>query len=147
MEKTRDKLPMCGIFSMKVFREGKLIEEYVDRNLIVNGARNQAARLFGGNVSQRSIASIAFGTNGTPPADGDTAIANQFVKTVSGFEYPAMGEVQVNWALETSEDNGQAIMEFGLLSTDGTLLARKVRNNPIYKEADISIEGHWTIVF
>jgi hypothetical protein len=145
--KVTDKFPMRGIFTMKVYEDGKLIEEYTDTNLIVNGARVHAAHLFAGDVSGMSIAQIAFGTNGTVPTDADASITNQFAKPVSGFEYPAMGQVQVNWELLVTEDNGQAIMEFGLLAADGTLLARKVRNAPIHKESDISIEGHWTIVF
>jgi hypothetical protein len=147
VEKSTDKFPMRGIFDMKVYRKGTLIETYHRDNLIVNGARVHAAHLFAGDVTGRSIAKIAFGTNGTAPADADAVITNQFAKPVSGFEYPVMGQVQVNWELLVTEDNGQAIMEFGLLAADGTLLARKVRNNPIYKESDISIEGHWTIVF
>jgi len=58
-----------------------------------------------------------------------------------------MGQIQTNWILNTDENNGTAIMEFGLLSADGTLLCRKVRTKPINKEADISIEGSWTWIF
>jgi hypothetical protein len=147
MERLTEKFPLRGIFEMKVYQHGVLIETYRDDNLIVNGARNQAARLFGGDIVGRSIAKIALGTNGTTPQDTDTQITNQFTKLVDGFEYPAVGQVQTNWELLVSEDNGQAIMEFGLLAEDGTLLCRKVRNNPIYKESDISIEGHWTWIF
>jgi hypothetical protein len=144
---TTEKFPLRGVFEMKVYRKGMLIETYRDENLIVNGARVQAAHLVAGDVTGRSIARIAFGTNGTAPVDADASITNQFAKPVAGFEYPAMGQVQVNWELLTTENNGQAIKEFGLLTTDGTLFARKTRNNPIHKEADISIEGHWTIIF
>jgi hypothetical protein len=49
-----------------------------------------------------------------------------------------MGRVTISWELLTSEDNGQAIMEFGLVCADNTLFSRRVRANPIYKEADIS---------
>ena len=147
MEKALDKFPMRGIFEMKVYRKGVLIETYQDANLIVNGARVQAAHLVAGDATGRSIEKIAFGTSGTAPTDADASITNQFAKAVTGFEYPAAGQVQVNWSLLTTEDNGQAIMEFGLLTTDGTLFARKTRNNPIFKESDISIEGHWTIIF
>jgi hypothetical protein len=147
MLKIMDKFPIQGIFSMEVYRKGKLIETYADSNLIVNGARIQASHLVAGDVLGRSIAKIAFGTNGVPPQDTDTIIANKFDKPVSGFGYPETGQVQVNWELLTTEDNGMAIMEFGLITADGTLFARKTRNKPIYKESDISISGQWTIVF
>jgi hypothetical protein len=147
MVKTQDKFPIRGIFSMTVRKNGVVIEEYADHNLIVNGARNHAAHLFAGDTSGMSIQRIAFGTSGTPPQDTDTIITNPFAKNVDGFGYPDIGQLRVDWSLSISEDNGQAIMEFGLLAADGTLLARKVRENPIHKAQDISIEGHWTIVF
>ncbi|QHX44317.1 hypothetical protein GWP43_13560 [Treponema vincentii] len=147
MQKIKDPFPIRGIFEMTVKRNGIVIERYRDKNLIVNGARNQAARLFAGDSVNRAIAKIAFGTNGTDPVIGDTAITNAFVKDVVGFEFPDMGQIQTNWLLNTDENNGMAIIEFGLLSVDGTLLCRKVRTKPINKEADISIEGSWTWIF
>ena len=135
-----------GIFTLKIYKSGVLIEETTEENLIVNGARDQVARLIAGNVTNRSINRIAFGTNGTAPDVANTAITQQFARPVSGFSYPAMGQVQIDWELPVTENNGMAIMEFGLLTADNTLFARRTRNNPIYKEPDISIEGHWTIV-
>ena len=147
MQESKEKFPFRGIFKITVRKSGKVIEEYEDHNLIVNGARNQAARHFAGDNTNRAIAKIAFGTSGTAPAVTDTVITNQYAKVVAGFEFPDIGQVQTNWELGTDENNGMAIMEFGLLSADGTLLCRKVRENPIYKESDISIEGHWTWIF
>lgn len=147
MQKLVERFPVKGIFKMTVRKNGKVIEEYEDHNLIVNGARNQAARMFAGDVTGRPIKSIAFGTSGTAPVVTDTAITGAYIKDVEGFSYPDMGQIQTNWELGTNENNGMAIMEFGLLSSDGTLLCRKVRENPIYKESDISIEGHWTWIF
>lgn len=147
MQKETEKFPMRGIFEIVVRKNGKVIERYCDHNLIVNGARNQAARLFAGNGQDRAISKIAFGTSGTAPEVTDTEITDAYTKDVSGFEFPDMGQVQTNWELGTNENNGMAIMEFGLLSADGTLLCRKVRENPIHKESDISIEGHWTWIF
>lgn len=147
MQKETERFPMKGIFKMVVRKNGEVIEEYEDHNLIVNGARNQAAKLFAGDTEGRPIASIAFGTSGAEPAATDTEITDAYTKDVAGFEFPDMGQIQTNWELGTSENNGMAIMEFGLLSEDGTLLCRKVRENPIHKESDISIEGHWTWIF
>ena len=147
MQRIKEPFAIRGIFEMLVKQNGIIIERYCDDNLIVNGARNQAARLFAGDGIHRTIAKIAFGTNGTDPIVSDTAITNAFVKDVAGFEFPDMGQIQTNWILHTNENNGMAIMEFGRLSVDGTLLCRKVRTKPINKEADISIEGSWTWIF
>lgn len=147
MQKMQERFPMKGILEIVVRKNGKVIERWRGENLIVNGARNQAARLFAGDGENRSIAKIAFGTNGSAPVVGDTEITDAYAKDVTGFEFPDMGQVQTNWELGTNENNGMAIMEFGLLSADGTLLCRRVREKPIHKESDISIEGHWTWIF
>jgi hypothetical protein len=105
------------------------------------------ARLIAGNFTNKNITKISFGTSGKEPTVDDTTITSAFTKNVAGFTYPAMGQVTISWTLITSEDNGQAIMEFGLVCVDNTLFSRRVRVNPIYKASDISIEGQWTIIF
>jgi hypothetical protein len=136
-----------GIFGLKVLRSGIVIEEYRDHNLIVNGAFFQMARLVGADVTGRSVTKIGFGTGGADPAVTDTALTNQYLRAVSGYGYPEDGQVQINWVLPTSEGNGMKILEFGLFTQDGTLFARKAREEAIPKESDISLEGSWTIIF
>jgi len=142
----KNDVAIKGYLTIKVFKKGVLIEEIIEKNLIVNGARDQVARMIAGNVTGRSVNRIAFGTNGTDPDAADTAITQPFIRAVKGFSYPAMGQVQIEWDLPVTENNGMAIMEFGLLTVDGTLFARRIRENPIHKEPDISLEGYWTIV-
>ena len=147
----QDRQELRGILEYKVYRHRgdakEIIEEVRENNLIVNGARNQMARLIAGAFTNRNITKISFGTNGAAPTVDDAAITSAFTKGVSGYVYPAMGQVTISWNLLTSEDNGQAIREFGLVCADNTLFSRRVRANPIYKESDISIEGQWTIIF
>jgi hypothetical protein len=143
----KDRQQMRGILKYTVFRNGIPIETVEDHNLIVNGARDQMARLISGDVANRHITKIAFGTNGTEPTVDDTAITNAFSKNVLGYAYPDMGQVTVNWNLLTSENNGMAILEFGLICGNTTLFSRRIRNNPIFKEPDISMEGQWTIIY
>ena len=142
-----EKTPLKGTLRYTVFKNGVPVEQVEESNLIVNGARIQMAHLIAGDVTQRSINKISVGTNGNAPTVADTAITGAFTKAVDGFTYPANGQVQVNWKLLVSEANGMAIREFGLLTANGTLFARRVRANPIYKESDISIEGEWIIIF
>ncbi|MDR0909369.1 MAG: hypothetical protein LBM77_06335 [Spirochaetaceae bacterium] len=142
-----EQQPLKGILRYTIFKNGVPIEKFEDKNLIVDGARLQMAHLIAGDTASRSINRISVGTNGNAPAVGDTAITGAFTKAVTGFTYPANGQVQVNWKLETSEANGMAIREFGLICANGTLFARRIRANPIYKESDISIEGEWIIIF
>jgi hypothetical protein len=142
-----EETPLKGTLRYTVFKDGIPIEQFEESNLIVNGARIQMAHLIAGDVVDRSIACISVGTNGDAPTVADTAITGDFTKAVDGFEYPANGQVQVNWKLLVSEANGMAIREFGLLTEDGALFARRIRANPLYKESDISIEGEWIIIF
>jgi hypothetical protein len=143
----KEPVSLRGSFRMRVYRKGALIERYEDHNLIVNGARNTMARLVSGNVANRSINRIAFGTNGGIPTSDNTAITSPYIKPVGGFTYPAQGQVEIAWNLLTTEANGKAILEFGLLCADGTLFARKTRNKPLEKDADIAIEGQWILIF
>ena len=146
-----DRQELRGILEYKVYRHRgdakKLIDEFMEENLIVNGARNQMARLIAGSFTNRNINRISFGTNGTAPVVENTVITGAFTKAVAGFTYPAMGQVTIAWNLLTTENNGMAIREFGLICADNTLFSRRVRANPIHKESDISIEGQWTIIF
>lgn len=142
-----EKAALKGILRYTIFRNGVPVEKAEDNNLIVNGARLQMAHLIAGDVTNRGINRISVGTSGTSPAVGDTAITGAFSKAVEGFTYPANGQVQVNWKLTVAEANGMAIREFGLICANGTLFARRIRANPIYKESDISIEGEWIIIF
>jgi hypothetical protein len=146
MNKCLDSVKLRGFFEMRAYRDGKLIEKYIDRNHIVNGAYVQLGHLMGGDVGGRSIAKIAFGTDGKSPESADTMITKAFVKPVLRYEVPddIIGLVQFYWELEVMENNGMGIHEFGLLTEDDTLFARKARLKPLHKEPDISMEGCWT---
>jgi hypothetical protein len=147
MLKTNETIALHGKFYLRVYRKCVLVEEWGDPNMIVNAARHLMARLISEGAENLFINRIAFGTNGSIPEASDTLITNQFVKSLSGHSFPKTGDVQFDWLLKDTENNGMAISEFGLLTADGTLFARKVRTYPINKESDISLEGHWIISF
>jgi hypothetical protein len=98
-------------------------------------------------VEGKSIARIAFGTSGDVPTPEDTEITGPFVKPLSGVSFPETGGVEFQWDLLSTEANGKAILEFGLLCADGTLYARRNRATPINKDSDIALEGQWIINF
>lgn len=135
-----------GVLRFDVFQHGLLIDSFVEENLIVDGAKGILANLLGGAVSGKSVTKIGFGTNGAAPAGGNTALTGAFVKSVGSPSYPGSAVV-FPFTLGTSEANGLAIIEFGLLSTDGTLFSRRVRGTAINKDNTISFSGTWTITF
>lgn len=136
-----------GLFELRVFRRGRLIEEWAERNLVVDNYKVTHASLLGGDTANRSVTQISVGTNGTAPAAGNTAITNPFTKAVSGVTYPTSSQVRFSFSIGTAEANGKAIMEFGLLTAGGLLYARKTRAAALNKESDISFSGTWTLSF
>lgn len=145
-----------GLFILNVFRHGKLIDRIEEReliecfkgpNLIVDNYKQTHARLLGGDVTNRSITQIGFGTNGTAPAGGNTGLTGAFIKNVDTISYPLTNEVQFDFALLTTEANPLAIMEFGLFTAAGVLYARKVRAAALNKDIDLSFTGSWIITF
>jgi hypothetical protein len=142
-----ERVGMRGVFSMRIYRQGRLIERYRDKNLIVDGAREITTQLVSGNGNGRTITQIAFGTNGSTPQGSDTTITNAYTKDIGSISYPAFNEVEFHWNLLTTEANGLDIFEFGLICADGTLYARKVRDRAFPKNSDFALEGEWIIIF
>lgn len=141
-----DHTSLHGEFHVVIYRAGLLIDEIIEPNLIVDGAKNQLARLVGGDVANRHITHIGFGTGTNAASPNDTGLTGALWKPVTSVSYPDTGRVAFDWSLSTAECNGMAITEFGLRCADGTLFARKVRA-PIHKSDDLSLTGTWTIIF
>jgi len=139
-----DFLQLKGIFEMKIYKGGILIEEYCDNNLIVNLGKEKICSLLANDGVENFIRSIAFGSSTISPTVADTTITDEYAKDIEGFEYPDQKSVKFNWLLDTSEDNGASISEFGLKCFDGTLFSRKTRGT-IQKESDVFLSGSWTI--
>lgn len=136
-----------GHFILNVFRAGELIERFEEKNLIVAGSKQVHAKLLGGAVANQSVTQIGFGTSGAAPAAGNTGLTNVYLKAIDSVSYPASNQVQFNFSLSSTEDNGVAIMEFGLFTAAGTLYARKVRSAALNKDTDVSLSGSWIITF
>lgn len=136
-----------GELSFDVFHRGDLIEHFCEKNLIVDTSKTIHAHLLGGSVTGKSVTKIGFGTNGTAPVGGNAALTGVFSKNIALASYPLSNNVKFDFTLDSAENNGMSIMEFGLLTTDGSLYARKVRGSALVKTIDISIVGSWIITF
>lgn len=139
--------PPSGKFSLDVYWFGELLDHVEENNLIVDGSKQAHARLLGGDVSGHSITQIGFGTNGTAPVSGNSALTSAFLKGIDSVAYPASNQVKFSFSLAGGEANGMSISEFGLLTSAGTLYARKVRAIALAKNAGLSLSGTWTISF
>jgi hypothetical protein len=140
--------PLKGRFELNIINAhtGELIENYVDANLVVNGGRTSVMRLLGALDADKQLTKLAVGTNGTQPVGTDIALTGSFTKALGAVTYPTISSVRFDWQLGASEANGIGIREFGLLCTDDTLFARKVREL-INKNSDIILNGNWIISF
>lgn len=136
-----------GLFLLEIYRRGELIEVFEEKNLIVTGSKQIHAKLLGGAVSNQSVTQIGFGTSGTAPVVGNTGLTGTYLKAIDGVTYPLTNQVQFNFSLSSSENNGMAILEFGLFTAGGTLYARKTRTSALNKDTDISLSGSWIISF
>lgn len=136
-----------GHFKLLVWRNGRLVETWEEKNIIVTGSKAVLAHLIGGDTTSKTISQIGFGTGTGAAAAGNSTLTSPFLKSFDTVSYPAAGQTQFNFSLASTEDNGVAISEFGLLTGDGTLFARKVRSAPLNKASDISLTGAWTVTF
>src|ERR1044072_1151657 len=136
-----------GEFSLTITdRSGKVVERYEDKNLIVNVAKSTLAALIGTGNSAKRVSKIAFGTSSIAPDVADTVITNSVTKDIEADTYPEFNSVAFAWTLDYADANGVNIAEFGLLSFDESLFARKTRT-AIAKTADLRLTGVWKIVF
>ena len=149
----KETLKIIGIFKLKVWthlNDGSgmkvLFEEYKDCNKVVNTGKESILQLIGNaeSVVNKKVSKIGFGTASSQPAVGDTALTDSYVKNLGLVTFPSINEISFAFELLTSEANGKAISEFGLLHEDEVLFSRKVRAT-INKESDLSFDGSWTL--
>ena len=155
---------ITGELSFTVYdKDGNKVTEQTEGNLVVNMSKPILAHLLSGDTS-KFITKLAIGTEITTPAPDDETIGTitttnlilgnnvvgpdfkAYLKTLDGFTHPNSGEVLFEWSLDYAEANGMEICEFGLLTDDHHLFARKTRGS-ITKQADLAFEGTWKIIF
>jgi len=144
----KDFIELKGVFELNIFKivDGKkiLVENYIDNNTIVNLGKEKVVKLIGNDDGFHYITSIGFGTSNVNPTVMDIGLTNIFTKGVSNVVFPTYKSVKFEWELLVNENNNVNIVEFGLLCSDGTLFARKVRG-VIQKKSDVYLSGAWTI--
>jgi hypothetical protein len=147
MVQIKERQRCRGSFRLRVYDEGKLVRDYENHNLIVNGANVAMSHLVAGDFGEYFITKIACGTSDEAADVTDTEITDAFSKEVGNVSFPGAGQVQFDWHLEDGENNGEEINEFGLLTEDDTLFARIVMEAPINKTSQIAVDVQWIIIF
>lgn len=155
-----------GEFGLQVYKRGKLVDEYVDHNLIVEVGRQRLAELAAGK-STAAIKYIGFGSGKNYVANGraletdkDTTLEDlqlfEFkTSEVDGAAVEVNGmDARFNFCLTEAEANGLEIREIGLFCADGVMFSHRVRTNKkrtkiltIDKEDDLEIKGYYILHF
>ena len=139
---TESVWPITGILNLQAYNEqNKLLWKASSHNLIVASGYASVAKAISG-VQNSYIAKIAIGTNGNPAKETDTSITNAVLIDILNIEYPKPAVVRFYFEIGFEEANGMNIREFGLLTKDGQLFSRKVRET-IEKTQDYRIFGIW----
>lgn len=126
-----------------IYRDGSVVDEFVGNNLVVASGYTAAAEALAG-VQGAAITQVAVGTSSVEPSETDTAITDAVNVDIQSIEYPSAGMVRFNFTIDYDTAVGMTIREFGLLTTDGRLFSRKVRE-AIEKTEAMSIVGAWDI--
>jgi len=95
--------------------------------------------------STKTITKVGFGEGSATPTPDDTALTNAYVKNISSSRVVDGSSIEFTYSLGFGEANGKVIREIGLFATDGTLIAREVRD-VIEKDSDASYDGVMTIL-
>jgi hypothetical protein len=141
-----DHVMLRGHFKVNICRRG-IVTQYEDPNMIVELGKDAILKLIAGDGADRHLTHIAIGTHGDGPDPEDEALTNQWSKSLASYSYSSPQEgkrVDFHWSISAGESNGIIIREFGLLSADGTLFARKVHAG-IPKDNETTLQGTWSI--
>lgn len=139
----KDGLKITGKVHIKVYENGVLVQEHIDNNLVVKGGKQAILNILDSGGPGFFIQNVAFGTNGTAPADSDTTITGAYQKPLIGSSILAP-DITFNFDLNSGEANGMTIQEFGLMTNTAILFARKTGIS-VNKTSSVTITGAWTI--
>jgi hypothetical protein len=142
----KDDMTMSGHLSLDIYKDGVLIEQFRGQNLVLAVGRTNSAKLLGGDANGRVINRVGLGTNSAGPFDSDTVLTGQVLLPFTSVTYPTPGVVQFDFNVGTGDCNGMDIREFGLVTTSGSLVARKTRG-PLAKDSSLSFTGRWVLTF
>lgn len=135
---------LTGRLTIRVIdRDGNVVSEEAGNNLIVNSGYNAAAQAMSG-VAGAAIAKVGIGTNATLPAGTDKVLTSPFIVNVDSIDYPGDAIVRFNFTIPYEVANGMIIAEYGLITADGRLFARRVRER-VTKTQFLMIVGMWEI--
>jgi hypothetical protein len=140
-----DTIKVTGRLRTRIYENDILILDDTSKNLVVDLGLQNIAQLLGGGTGV-ILNKGSVGDSGAAPAPGDTTLSNSFNATGFVITYPANNSIQLDFAIEKPEYNGNTIREYGLLDANGNLFSRIVKA-PFAKTAVHRLECQWIIDF
>lgn len=145
-----------GEFAIGIYRQGRLVREWSDHNLVVLSGRHRLAEMAAGK-STSHITYIGVGSGREKEKDADTSLTEQQLFPVAESTVTDQ-DARFDFVIGEDQANGLSIREFGLFCTDETMFSHRVRIHvdedtkeekvlTIDKESDIEIRGYWIIHF
>jgi hypothetical protein len=150
---------MHGALTLRVTdRGGRIVHETRHGNHIVTTGRDLVARLFAGQVAgvpPSVVTHMALGTDGTDPADADTALRAEIAPrkpvTVEYSRLTEGGVERVRARLTTVFDAGEAngaLREAGIFTAaSGGVMYNRVVFDTVTKTADFKLTLIWDVLF
>lgn len=137
-----------GRLAVRIWRNGRLIEDFEGPNMVVIGSQFIAAQLLGGTVTGNTIQQAGFGSNLTPASFQNNSLSvDAYYKSIDGVTFPATNQVTFALSLGAYEANGNTLAEYGLITGSGMLFARLVRSATLIKDISVTLNALWTISY
>lgn len=138
--------------------QGNVIETIIDKNLVVNKAREVVASLLAGQGNSGGelyLTNMAFGRSGhdtfnpvnpIDPTLGDTALNDEILsKPFTSISLTNSTTIRMEAEIGAGEANGEGISEGGLFTSDGTMVARKTWGI-ISKTSSFTLSFVWNLL-
>ena len=133
------------VYRYKTDGSRELIEDVTDHNLVVNAGRNLLARLVCGDTTEH-VTQIGVGVASAAAQLSDTLTDQWKLFALTSHEVDG-NNVIFHWHLTRQQANNMDITEFALVSNADVMMTHQVRGRVIGKEADLEIEGTYTLHF
>ncbi len=126
-----------------IFRRGRVVGQWCERNLVTSSGADALVRMAIDSL-EAPISAVGFGAGSVAPTLADGGLQTPLLwRPVDDITRPSAGTLRVAWSLPAGLINSGVLRELGLRGTDATLFARRVRDEDIPMDSDISLEGVW----
>lgn len=127
-KEVKEGIRLIGKLIIQVFRKGKLVEQVVKNNLIVDVGIAQIAGLINGVVTT-PFTYVAVGSGTTAPTSADTALENELLRGLATTSRTTTTKTNdtARWEITWTAESDMTITEAGIFdaSTNGNMLARQ----------------------